>query len=246
MPDPTEVRSMFGRIAGRYDLLNRLLSLGIDKRWRSAAVRQAGELEGRVVADACCGTGDLTLAFAESGARALGVDFVPEMIARAADKGAKKRAAALFTHGDALRLPLRDGSVDVASVAFGIRNVADRERGFAELARVVRAGGRVLVLEFSMPPGALLGALYRFYFTRLLPCFGRVVSGDRAAYAYLPRTVLAWPSPPELQREMERAGLVDCGHRLLTRGIACLHWGTVRAEGRSAARTDIRPEGRGA
>jgi demethylmenaquinone methyltransferase/2-methoxy-6-polyprenyl-1,4-benzoquinol methylase len=225
MPDPSQVRSMFARIAGSYDLLNRVLSLGIDRRWRQAAVRQAGEVEGRVVVDACSGTGDLALAFRDAGARVVGVDFTREMLVHAVTKDRGGEVA--FAQGDALRLPVADGSADVASVAFGIRNVADRKRGLEELMRVVRPGGRVLVLEFTTPPGVVLGALYRFYFTRVLPIVGRLVSGDDGAYTYLPRTVLAWPSPTELEREMAEVGLVACGHRLLTRGIACLHWGTI-------------------
>ncbi|MEO0653004.1 MAG: class I SAM-dependent methyltransferase, partial [Planctomycetota bacterium] len=124
-------------------------------------------------------------------------------------------------------LPLEDASCDVATVAFGIRNVADRRAGLREMARVVRPGGRVLVLELSMPPGALLGGLYRLYFDRILPGVGRLVSGDAAAYRYLPDTVMAWPSPEEFVREFEAEGLRDCGFRRLTRGICALHWGTV-------------------
>lgn len=220
---------MFGRIAGSYDFLNHALSLGIDRRWRRALLRAAGPVRGREVLDACCGTGDVALAFANEGARVVGVDFTPQMLARAETKAGSRDGAPVFVHGDALALPARTASVDVCTVAFGIRNVADRAAGLREMVRVVRPGGTVLVLEFSMPPGAVLGRLYRFYFTRVLPSVGKLVSSDDDAYSYLPRTVLAWPSPAELEREMASAGLVDCGHRLLTRGIACLHWGRVRA-----------------
>ena len=116
-----------------------------------------------------------------------------------------------------------------ASIAFGIRNVADRRAGLAELARVVREGGWVVVLEFSMPRGRLVGPLYRWYFTRCLPLVGGFVSGDREAYRYLPDTVLAWPSPDALRAEMEALGLVECGYRLLSGGVACLSWGRVAA-----------------
>lgn len=221
---------MFARIAGRYDLLNRVLSAGIDQRWRRRAVRRAGRLEGARVVDVCCGTGDLALAFAERGARVIGVDFTPQMLERAARKGGQTRRP-LFVHGDALRLPLRDGAADVASVAFGLRNVADRAGGLRELARVVRPGGRVLVLEFSTPPGRVLGGAYRAYFTRILPRIGRCVSGDSDAYDYLPRTVLAWPEPARLAAEMADCGLVDTGFELLTGGIACLHHGRVPGGG---------------
>jgi demethylmenaquinone methyltransferase/2-methoxy-6-polyprenyl-1,4-benzoquinol methylase len=220
---------MFARISGRYDLLNRLLSLGIDRAWRNTTVEAAGPIEGRVVVDACCGTGDLSAAFARHGAHVVGVDFTPEMLQRARPKLARSGESAVFLHGDALALPVRSGIADVASVAFGVRNLADARAGLAELARVTRPGGRVLVLEFTTPRGAILGRLYRFYFTRVLPTLGRLVSRDVEAYQYLPRTVLAWPSPEEFQRDLEAVGLTECGFRPLTRGIACLHWGRVPA-----------------
>jgi demethylmenaquinone methyltransferase / 2-methoxy-6-polyprenyl-1,4-benzoquinol methylase len=221
MADPTQVRSMFGRIAGRYDLLNHVLSLGVDRAWRRATVREAGDLGGRTVVDVCCGTGDLSAAFARAGARVVGVDFTPEMLERAA----RKEGRAWFVHGDALRLPLRSSVADVCAVAFGVRNLADFQAGLREMARVVQPGGAVLVLEFSTPQGRWFAGCYRFYFTRVLPLLGRAVSGDREAYGYLPRTVLAWPPPEQVQRSFEQAGLVGCGFRLLSGGIACLHWG---------------------
>lgn len=216
---------MFARIAPRYDLLNRVLSLGIDRRWRARTVARAGELAGRVVVDACCGTGDLSLLFARAGARVVGVDFTKEMLGAARSK----RAGALFACADALRLPVRSGAADVAAVAFGIRNVEDRRRGLAELARVVRPGGRLLVLEFSRPRSRLFGAVYHSYLTRVLPRIGGWVSGEAGAYRYLPATVLAWPSPDELRGEMEGLGLVDCGYELFSGGIACLSFGRVPA-----------------
>jgi demethylmenaquinone methyltransferase/2-methoxy-6-polyprenyl-1,4-benzoquinol methylase len=230
MPDPSQVRAMFTRIAGRYDLLNRVLSLGIDRRWRKRLLASAGDLRGRSAVDACCGTGDVTLALAGAGASAVGVDFTPKMLERARDKGRRTSRRAVFAHGDALRLPVKSGAADVCTVAFGIRNVADRAQALREMARVLRPGGTVLVLEFTMPRGRLLGAMYRAYFTRILPAIGGFVSRDRDAYSYLPRTVLEWPTPVELQREMEAIGLVQCNHHLLTRGIACLHSGRVPRE----------------
>jgi demethylmenaquinone methyltransferase/2-methoxy-6-polyprenyl-1,4-benzoquinol methylase len=238
MGDPREVRAMFGRIAGRYDFLNRLFSAGIDRGWRRALVERLGELEGKVLVDCCCGTGDLALLFQERGAAVVGVDFAPQMLSRARAKQARRtraagraRGAGLFVGGDALALPIADRAADASGIAFGIRNVADRSAGIRELARVVREGGWVLLLEFSMPRGRILGPLYRWYFTRLLPRLGGWLSGDPEAYAYLPRTVLAWPSPAALRAEMEAAGLVECGFRLLSGGIACLSWGRVSARG---------------
>lgn len=229
MPEPTQVRSMFGRIAGRYDFLNHFLSAGFDKRWRDATVRDAGELKRGRVIDACSGTGDLALAYAKEGAQVLGVDFTWEMIHRAGGKArqGEREGALVFAHGDALRLPAADDSADVACVSFGIRNVADRRALMREMSRVVRPGGRVQILEFSMPPGRILGPLYRFYFTRILPVLGRMVSKDRDAYEYLPRTVLAWPLPDALAQEMREEGLVDVRHRSFTFGVVHLHTGEV-------------------
>lgn len=216
---------MFARIAGTYDLLNHTLSLGIDRRWRRRVVARAGDLEGRLVVDACCGTGDLGVEFARRGARVVGVDFTPEMLGHALPKGARLEAPTVFAHGDALVLPVASGCADVVSVAFGIRNVADRRVAMREMLRVLRPGGSCFVLEFTQPPGPIFGGLYRLYFTRLLPGFGNLVSRDDDAYGYLARTVMAWPSPDRLQAELEEEGFEDCGHELLTRGIACLHWG---------------------
>jgi demethylmenaquinone methyltransferase/2-methoxy-6-polyprenyl-1,4-benzoquinol methylase len=225
VPDPARVRSMFTRIAGRYDLLNHALSLGIDRSWRRRVLDVAGDLHGRTAVDVCCGTGDLTAVLARAGARVIGVDFVRPMLARGAPKLRAGDGAVLFAHADALRLPLADGSCDLAAVAFGIRNVADRRAGLAEMRRVVRPGGRVVVLEFTNPPGRVMSGIYRLYFTRVLPRIGGLVSGDGEAYEYLPRTVLAWPDAGAFQLELEEVGLADCGHKLLTGGIACLHWG---------------------
>jgi demethylmenaquinone methyltransferase/2-methoxy-6-polyprenyl-1,4-benzoquinol methylase len=215
---------MFTRIAGRYDFLNHALSLGIDRSWRRRVLEVAGDVRGRTAVDVCCGTGDLSVVLARAGARVVAVDFVRPMLARGAPKLCAGDAV-LFAQADALRLPLADASCDVATVAFGIRNVADRRAGLVEMRRVVRPGGRVVVLEFARPPGRVVSGIYELYFTRVLPRIGGLVSGDGEAYAYLPRTVLAWPDPRAFQLEMEELGLEDCGHRLLTGGIACLHWG---------------------
>jgi len=231
MPDPAAVQSMFARIARRYDFLNHTLSLGVDRSWRKRVVREAGAVDGALVVDVCSGTGDLAAAFAREGARVVGVDFTREMLARAPKKLRADGPAGLFVQGDALRLPLADGVADVATVAFGIRNVADRGAGLAEMARVVRPGGRVLILEFSTPRRGPFGWAYRTYFGQVLPRLGRLVSRHEDAYSYLPRTVLSWPDPGAFQAEIEDAGLVDCGYLRLTRGVACLHWGRVPGGG---------------
>jgi demethylmenaquinone methyltransferase/2-methoxy-6-polyprenyl-1,4-benzoquinol methylase len=229
MADPRQVQSMFARIAGRYDLLNHTLSLGIDRAWRKAVIAAAGEVRGELVVDVCTGTGDLVLGFARAGARAIGIDFTLPMLERAAAKSRRAHEHGAFAQGDALRLPIRAGVARAATIAFGLRNVVDRGLALAEMRRILAPGGRALVLEFSRPTGRVFGPLYRQYFTRLLPRVGRLVSGDGEAYDYLPRTVLAWLEPDELRDAMERAGFVDCGWRALSRGIACLHWGAAPA-----------------
>ncbi|MEM7517180.1 MAG: class I SAM-dependent methyltransferase, partial [Planctomycetota bacterium] len=141
----------------------------------------------------------------------------------------RREDRAVFAHGDALSLPLSSDCADACTVAFGLRNTADRIVGLREMARVVRPGGWVLVLEFTTPPGKIFGSLYTSYFTKLLPRVGKLISKDDAAYRYLPDTVLAWPKAPALRDEMASIGLLDCDFRYLTRGIASLHWGRVPA-----------------
>jgi len=220
---------MFARIAPRYDLVNRLLSLGIDRRWRAAMLRAAGELRGRVAVDFCCGTGDVTLLLARHGASAVGVDFTPEMLARAVRRRASRSERALFVLGDASRAPVRSGSADLATIAFGIRNIDDRAAALRDFARVLRPGGILVVLEFGRPSSRALASAYEFYFHKVLPRLGALVSGDGEAYSYLPRSVSTWPGPAAFQQEIESAGFTACGHRPLSGGIAFLHWG--RASG---------------
>ncbi len=228
MPEPTEVRSMFARIAGTYDGLNKTLSMGIDRRWRRAVIARAGELRGKRVVDLCCGTGDLSLLFAAEGAQVIGADFTHEMVKLAPGKHAAMDPSmpAMFVQGDAQSLPLPDESMDVATVAFGIRNVESTERCLSEMRRVLRPGGKVMVLEFPPPSRGPAGQAFRLYFNQILPRIGGMVSGDREAYRYLPRSVLAWPKPDVFAEKMRTAGFEDVGFKPMTAGIACLHWGT--------------------
>ncbi|MCB9909364.1 MAG: bifunctional demethylmenaquinone methyltransferase/2-methoxy-6-polyprenyl-1,4-benzoquinol methylase UbiE [Planctomycetes bacterium] len=237
MPDPHEVRSMFARIAGTYDGLNRGLSMGVDQRWRRKTVAKAGALSGKRVLDLCCGTGDLSLLFAEQGAQVVGADFTHEMVSRAPGKAQRRRAAGsvVFVQGDAQALPVSSDHFDVASVAFGIRNVEDPARCLGEMWRALKPGGLALVLEFPPPGNNPIGQSFRLYFRHILPVIGGVVARDREAYRYLPRTVLAWPKPLVFTGWMQQAGFESVDFQTMTGGIACLHWGTKPATARAQA-----------
>ena len=229
--EPREVRDMFARIAPGYDRANHLLSLGIDRAWRRAAVRCVDAVPGAEVLDVCAGTGDLSFALARAGARVTGSDFCFEMVDHAVRKvrGAGG-AAPRFLTADALALPFGGDRFDAATVAFGIRNVADPVAGLAEMRRVVRPGGKVVVLEFTTPRLPLVAGAYGFYFHRILPRLGRWITGDRGgAYSYLPASVERFAEREEFLALMRAAGLADTTYRALTLGIAALYRGTVPA-----------------
>lgn len=231
-PETGAVRRMFDRIAPRYDLLNRLLSAGTDRRWRRAAVDFLEAPAGARVLDLCTGTADLLIEALGRDAvrRGAGVDLSGAMLALGQRKLERRGLAgrAWLSAGDAERLPLRSGSFDAALVGFGIRNVADVGAALAEVRRVLRPGGRLVVLEFSNPEG-VLGALYRLYFRGVLPRVGGLISGDAAAYAYLPDSVERFPAPAEFAALLERAGFRDVRRRPLSLGIAHLHRGDSAA-----------------
>ncbi len=224
------IRRMFGGIAHRYDLLNCLLSVGRDRYWRREAVAEAKLPPGGLAVDVCTGTADVALELAKqfpSARSIVGVDFCLPMIRLAAEKVAREGLAGRIglQAGSAEALPFDTDTFDAATVAFGIRNLVDRKQGLAELNRVLRPGGRGIVLEFAMPEGPFFGRLYRFYFHRVLPWLGGLISGDRAAYSYLPASVSAFPSSRELTRMMEEVGFHDVRVRTLTGGIVTLHVG---------------------
>jgi demethylmenaquinone methyltransferase / 2-methoxy-6-polyprenyl-1,4-benzoquinol methylase len=230
-PEKAAVRSMFDRIAPRYDLLNRLLSGGTDVRWRKRAVAFLDLAPGARVLDLCTGTADLLLEALRSGrARGgLGVDLSHQMLVRGKQKLAAAGAErAGLAGGDAERLPVRDGAFDGALVAFGIRNVGDPLAALGEVHRALRPGGRFVVLEFQTPRGPL-GAAYQLYFRHVLPRVGGLVSGDGSAYAYLPASVARFPEPDAFAELMQEAGFSDVRHERLTLGIAWLHRGEKRA-----------------
>jgi demethylmenaquinone methyltransferase/2-methoxy-6-polyprenyl-1,4-benzoquinol methylase len=224
------VRGMFGRVARRYDFANHLLSCNIDRYWRAYTVRRTREIplppEARVL-DICCGTGDLLLALARQGQRVLGSDFCHPMLVAAHGKIARRRAPAVLFESDALTLPLRDGSLDLLTVAFGFRNLANYESGLSEMRRVLRPGGMAAILEFSQPPNALFGAFYNLYSRRVLPWIGGLISGSRDAYTYLPESVRKFPSAPELAAMMQSAGFAEVSFEYLTGGIVALHLGRI-------------------
>jgi demethylmenaquinone methyltransferase/2-methoxy-6-polyprenyl-1,4-benzoquinol methylase len=223
--EPLSIAAMFGRIAHRYDLLNRLLSLGFDRRWRERAADLADLLPGDRVLDVCTGTADLALALARRvgpKGRVVGLDFSPAMLAmgrRKVTRHPEGRCLLLYP-GDALRLPYADSVFDAAASSFAGRNVADLRRFFSEMARVVRPGGRIVFLELGEPRSGVLGLLYRWYFHRLAPLVGGLISGEQDDYRYLPQSVEAFASPEAIVRLMEEAGLRDVRYVPLMQGIA--------------------------
>ena len=215
---PDAVRRMFDRIAPVYDAMNRVMTAGLDLRWRRIAAEAVVHPGDRVL-DACCGTGDLAVACATRGGVVTGLDFAPAMLERAR----RKLPSATWVEGDLLALPFEAGSFEAATVGFGVRNVADLERGLAELRRVLVTGGRVAVLEITQPRG-MLAPFYRLWFDRIVPLLGRMLRGG-AAYTYLPASVRRFPGPGELAGLMASAGFADISYRTFAGGIVALHTG---------------------
>jgi demethylmenaquinone methyltransferase/2-methoxy-6-polyprenyl-1,4-benzoquinol methylase len=217
---PQDVRRMFDRIAPVYDLMNRLMTAGLDRRWRRLTANAVVRRGDRVL-DACCGTGDLALAAEHAGGRVIGLDFSNGMLERAR----RKSETVEWVSGDLLELPFEARSFDAATVGFGVRNVADLPRALSELRRVLANGGRVAILEITAPRG-LLRPFYRLWFDVLVPLAGKVLPGG-AAYAYLPASVRRFPGPLELALMLEAAGFADIRYRLFAGGIVALHTGTA-------------------
>jgi len=212
---------MFDRIAPVYDAMNRVMTAGLDQRWRRITVAETVR-EGDRVLDACCGTGDLAIAARKRGAEVTGLDFSEAMLVRAR----KKAAEIEWVQGDMLALPFDDASFDAVTVGFGVRNVTDLEAGLRELRRVLRDGGRVGILEITTPRG-WLRPFYRLWFDKLVPLLGKVLPGG-AAYTYLPASVRRFPPPEELGALLERNGFVAVRFRLFAGGIVALHVGDAR------------------
>jgi demethylmenaquinone methyltransferase/2-methoxy-6-polyprenyl-1,4-benzoquinol methylase len=225
-----DVRSMFDRIAPVYDVMNRLMTAGLDRRWRretAAAVVRPGDR----VLDVCCGTGDLAVAAAAAGGRVTGVDFAHRMLERAR----RKSQTVEWLHADVLALPFADDSFDVATAGFGIRNFEDLDAGLRELRRVLRSGGRLGVLEITQPQGALR-PFFRVWFDRIVPLAGKLLPGG-GAYTYLPASVRRFPGPRDLAAALERAGFSNVRYRLFAGGIVALHVGIADGDFENGGRT---------
>ena len=218
MPVAAEVRGMFDAIAGRYDLLNRVLSLGTDRSWRRRTCDALGAGPDCFAADLCCGTGDLAIALEERGARVVAADFSGEMLAVAARKGVRRLAGA-----DCLRLPFRNESFDLVTVAFGARNLADLDAGLQEMLRVLKPGGRLGVLEFASPPGPIFRRIYTAYLRWAVPSIGAAVSGRRSAYTYLSTSIRAFPDQARMREILAGNGFTNARHIDFARGIAALY-----------------------
>jgi demethylmenaquinone methyltransferase/2-methoxy-6-polyprenyl-1,4-benzoquinol methylase len=226
------VRRMFGEIAGRYDLLNHLLSLNIDRYWRWRTVRLVPPRAGTRILDVCTGTGDLALAYrhaSQGNAAVVGADFCHEMLAIGRQKGIRAGANGelSFIEADAQSLPLPSDYFDIVCVAFGLRNVANTDAGLAEMTRVCAPGGRVAVLEFSSPQWQPFKAIYGWYFRNVLPRIGQLIARNReSAYSYLPESVGEFPQGEALAQRMRAVGLTDVTHLALTLGVATIYVGT--------------------
>jgi demethylmenaquinone methyltransferase/2-methoxy-6-polyprenyl-1,4-benzoquinol methylase len=233
-----KVREMFTQIAPRYDLLNHLLSLDLDRLWRKRAARRLQPILQRHnarVLDLCCGTGDLALALARVGpASIVGADFSHAMLVRARAKSAKSQPVPShsgltvprpipFLEADALCLPFADRSFDLITTAFGFRNLANYEAGLCEMQRILKPGGTVAILEFTEPPEGFPGNAYRWYFRSVLPRIGGLLSGESAAYTYLPKSVSRFYRPPELAAQMTEVGYKSVDFQVWTFGTVALH-----------------------
>jgi demethylmenaquinone methyltransferase / 2-methoxy-6-polyprenyl-1,4-benzoquinol methylase len=217
---PAEVSAMFDRVAERYDVLNDALSLGMDRRWRKLVARAVGAAPGQLVLDLAAGTGTSSRAFIASGACCVACDFSLGMLSVGAHRPARGLG---FVAGDALALPFRDAAFDVVTISFGLRNVADTDQALAELLRVTRAGGRLVICEFSHLPVRRLNALYEQYLTRALPAVARRLSRNAEAYDYLAESIKEWPSQQELAGRIAIAGWSGVSWRNLTLGVVAVH-----------------------
>ena len=226
-PTAERVRGIFSQIADKYDVFNALASMGIDRSWRKALVRAAAMTPTSRVLDLASGTGDVAFALANTGipAEVVATDFVPEMLAVAEKKSAEHPPAVpvSFSVADAQELPFADASFDVVTVAFGVRNFPERERNFAEVLRVLKPGGRYIILEFSRPPFAPWRGVYHVYLRGAIPLIGGLLTGDRAGFVYLNDSIRQFPTQPALAAELKAAGFRTVSWSDMTGGIVALH-----------------------
>ena len=223
--DPARVSGMFDQVAAKYDRTNTVLSLGNDRFWRVATTRAVAPRAGQRILDLAAGTGASSVALARSGAEVVAADFSPGMSAEGARRYAD-RPNLSFVEANATDLPFADDEFDTVTMSFGLRNVDQPKKALRELRRVTKPGGRIVVCEFSTPPSALFGSLYRFYNGRVLPRVARVVSSNSEAYDYLNESIRHWPDQPTLSAWMREEGWVDVAYRNLSLGIVALHRGT--------------------
>jgi len=222
---------MFDRIAGRYDLLNSVMTAGLHHRWRQRAATRAELAPGDSALDVCCGTGDLALELAgrvTPGGHVIGCDFSEPMLDLAREKATRHGASGVrFEWADALRLPYDDGRFDAVTVGFGVRNLSDLDAGLVEMRRVLRPGGRLAILEITQPTRPPLSSFYSLWFDRAVPILG-ALAGDSEAYSYLPESVRGFPSPRGLAEKMDAAGLERIRWTVLAGGIIAIHSGVAR------------------
>ncbi len=228
-----QVNRMFDRIAGRYDLLNSVMTAGLHHAWRQRAVDRAEVSPGDSVLDVCCGTGDLSLELAarvSPGGRVVGCDFSEPMLDLAREKAARARAESVrFEWADALELPYDDDRFDAVTVGFGVRNFADRDQGLREMARVLKPGGRLVILEFTEPQRPPFSTFYSLWFDRIVPVLGRLTPNPEA-YSYLAESVHSFPDPPGLASRMDAAGFEGIRWLLTAGGILAIHSGVARGD----------------
>lgn len=225
-----QVQTMFDRVAGRYDLLNSLMSAGLHHRWRERAADVVAPEPGASILDVCCGTGDLTFELARRvspGARVVGCDFSEPMLDLAREKAKRQGVDGVrFEWADALRLPYDDDRFDAVTVGFGLRNFADWDKGLREMARVLKPSGKLTILEFTRPTRAPFSTFYSLWFDRLAPVLGKL-SDNPEAYAYLTESLKTFPGPPGLAEKLDAAGLERIRYRILAGGIVTIHSGAV-------------------
>jgi len=227
---------MFDRISGRYDLLNLILSFGINQRWRRQAVELLGDMHNRTVLDLCCGTGDFIDIFQrkfKGQVRTIGVDFSERMLAIARKRLIKGRTTGvLLCQGDALRLPVCDSSINAVTIGFGIRNIENKAAAFAEIQRVLTPGGRLVIIEPALPANRVVRFIFSFYFRTIMPFIGGIISGNYSAYKYLNDSVIAFPHPDEFVHLLETAGFTDAHAYPRTLGTAMIYF----------AKKEVRPQ----